>query len=266
MTTDQRFAELPAGATIWAIGAVHGDVDRLRALHGKLADRIAPADHLVYLGNLMGRGAAVVAAIDEVLLFRRALIARPGAEHQRIVFLRGSQEEMWHKLLQIQFAPNPREVLQWMFANGVAETLRAYGGEPQQALQAAAGGATFLSQWTSRLRDTIRRRDGHNALMSALRRAAYSDDKAVLLVNAGIDADRPLSEQKDAFWWGVPGFDRMAAPVVGYRRVVRGFDPQHQGLLVNDVTATLDGGCGFGGGLVAGCFDAAGGLVETVEA
>ena len=28
-----------------------------------------------------------------------------------IVFLRGSQEEMWQKLLELQFAPNPREVL-----------------------------------------------------------------------------------------------------------------------------------------------------------
>ena len=65
--------------------------------------------------------------IDELLLFRRAILARPDADCADIVFLRGAQEEMWQKLLQLQFAPNPVEVLQWMVAQGIEPTIRAYG-------------------------------------------------------------------------------------------------------------------------------------------
>ena len=38
-----------------------------------------------------------------------------------IVYLRGQQEEMWHRMLQIQFAPNPKEVLPWMLQQGVGD-------------------------------------------------------------------------------------------------------------------------------------------------
>ena len=44
-----------------------------------------------------------------------------------IIFLRGAQEEMFLKLLQLQTAPNPCEILQWMFAHGVDKTIRSSG-------------------------------------------------------------------------------------------------------------------------------------------
>ncbi len=260
------FATLPAGRRIWAIAAVHGEAERLSALHAEMGPRVAVGDTLVYLGNLMGHGDAVFETLQEILLFRRALLARPGADCADFVYLRGNQEEMWHRLLQVQFAINPGEVLNWMFDHGVEATVRAYGSSAKEGLHAAKGGARTLTEWTSRLRAAMRRSDGHNALMSSLRRAALTEDKALLLVNSGIDPSRPLSEQFDSFWWGGAPFETVDAPVCGYRRIVRGFDPRHRGLRIGEVAVSLDGGCGFGGSLAAACFGPDGEIAETLEA
>jgi serine/threonine protein phosphatase 1 len=37
-------------------------------------------------------------------------------------------------------------------------------------------------------------------------------------------------------------------------------------VIVKEHVASIDGGCGFGGPLVAACFDAAGRLIDTIEA
>jgi len=266
MSEKDVFATLPAGRRIWAVAAIHGEAGRLCALHAGLRERVAVGDTLVYLGNLMGHGAAVFETIDEILLFRRALLARPGADCADFVYLRGSQEEMWHRLLQAQFAINPKEVLTWMFDHGVEATVRAYGSTARDGLQAASRGARALTEWTSRLRAAMRAADGHNALMSSLRRAALTEDRALLLVNAGIDASRPLSEQFDSFWWAGAAFESLKEPIGEFRRIVRGFDPRHKGINIRDFAVSVDGGCGFGGPLTATCFDSRGEIVESLDA
>lgn len=263
---DERFAILRPAAHTWAVAAVHGEAGRLAALHAALAERLRPEDNLIYLGNLLGRGPAVAQTVDEILLFRRALLARRGADPQSIVYLRGGQEEMWQKLLQLQFATDPREVLTWMLAQGVGATLDAYGGSRDAGLSAARQGALALSQWTSGLRDRLRARDGHNALFGALRRAAFDADRQILFVNAGLDPARPLDEQRDSFWWGAGDFERLEEPYGSFVRLVRGFDPRHRGLRQGAVTVTLDNGCGFGGNLVAACLDRQGDIVDSIEA
>lgn len=35
-----------------------------------------------------------------------------------LVYLRGGQEEIWQKMLQLPFAPNPMQVLEWMLGQG----------------------------------------------------------------------------------------------------------------------------------------------------
>jgi serine/threonine protein phosphatase 1 len=50
-----------------------------------------------------------------------------------------------------------------------------------------------------------------------------------------------------------------------FEKVIRGFDPKHEGVHLNCVTATLDGGCGFGGSLVAGSMTADGEMMELLE-
>lgn len=265
ISDSEKFARLGRPTRIWAVAAVHADVDRLAALHDHLGPRLRPGDRLVYLGNLLGRGTDVMETVDELLAFRRSVIGLPGMLASDVVYLRGAQEEMWQKLLQLQFAPNPVEVLRWMLTQGVAATLEGYGGNAREGMAAARDGAMQLTRWTNRLRETMRLAPGHNSLFTALKRAAFTDDNGVLLVSAGIDGARPLAAQGDSFWWGSSGFASLAHPYEGFRRIVRGYDPAQNGVDVGELTATLDGGCGRGGTLVAGCIDPTGAIVEIVE-
>ena len=114
MSDNQKFADIRHPKRIWAVGAIHADVERLSALHTDIGRRFMPGDRLVYSGNMIGRGNAVRETMDELLSFRRALIAMPGMLVDDVVYLRGAQEEMWQKLLQLQFAPDPSVVLRWM--------------------------------------------------------------------------------------------------------------------------------------------------------
>ncbi|HYE52071.1 MAG TPA: hypothetical protein VEB20_20920 [Azospirillaceae bacterium] len=270
MSETQKFAPLGRPRRVWAVASVHGEVDRLAALHDDVGSRFQPGDRLVYLGNLMGRGPRVRDTLDEVLAFRRALLAMRGVIATDIAYLRGGQEEMWQKLLQLQFAPNPAEVLQWMMNQGVDATLAAYGGSAYQGLASAREGAVAIARWTGQLRSALKSAPGHDALFSCLRRAAFTSGPdevpgKLLFVNANVDAGRPLAAQGDAFWWGGAGFARMEGPYAGFARVVRGYDPGRGGVQVGTHAVTLDGGCGFGGKLVCGCFSPEGEVLELVE-
>ncbi|MBP2228383.1 hypothetical protein J2847_001665 [Azospirillum agricola] len=286
---DTRFAALGRPRHVWAVGAIHAQPGPLDAIHHAIAERFQPGDRLVYLGNMVGHGERALDTIDRLLAFRRALLSRRGMLATDIVYLRGAQEEMWQKLLQLHFAPDPRHVLDWMLRQGVGPTLAAYGGTPDAGMAAARGGTVMLGRWTRGLRQAVQARPGHEALFNALRRAAYTggadgggdadgdgngngndgggpDDARLLLVSAGIDPARPLTGQGDAFWWGGNGFARLDASYGAFRRLVRGFDPARRGLAAGPHTITLDGGCGFGGPLVCARLDSAGEPLELLQA
>jgi serine/threonine protein phosphatase 1 len=265
-TPVQRFGTLAGRRRIWAISAIHAEVRRLEAIHDAIEKRLQPRDGIVYLGNMIGRGAAVTDTMAELLAFRRAFIARPAAFASDLVYLRGSQEEMWQKLLELQFAPNPTEVLGWMLDHGVGATLAAYGAEPQHGLAAAREGPMALTRWTNALRQAVNAAPGHGNLLTALRRAAFTSGNELLFVHAGIDPSRPLTAQHDSFWWGGAGFLDLAAPYAGFRKVVRGFDRHHGGLQTSPHAVSIDRGCGAGGPLLCACFDLDGAVVESFEA
>ena len=260
------FATLRAGTRVWAVPAIHGEVEALAALHRELDHAFAVGDQLVYLGNYTGHGERARETIDELLLFRRRLLARPGMDVEHIVYLRGAQEEMWQKLAQVHFAPNPREVLKWMEGEGLGPTVAAYGGRMQEGHGSARDGILALTRWTSKLAANFRGHDGHTQLMSALQHAAYTEDQSLLFVHAGLDTQRPLSEQRDSFWWGGAGFGAIDAPYENYRRIVRGYDRRHGGFAETEFAITLDAGCGFGGPLVAGLFNPGGAFEGTLSA
>jgi serine/threonine protein phosphatase 1 len=256
----------PAGR-IWAIGAVHGDVRRLERLHDALADRVRLGDRIVYLGNMIGHGVAIKETVDELLRFRQAYLARPPFVHpDDILYLRGQQEEIWQKLQQLQFAINPLEVLRWAFAHGAEATLRAYGGDAETALACARGGAVALTRWAGSLRDAMRARPGHVSLMNGLHRSAFTPDRSLLFVSTGVNPRNAVDRQADAFWWDSDGFASIDAPFDGFRTVVRGFDPSRGGFKNTPWTVNLDGGCGFGGSLIAACFAPNGELRSRLDA
>lgn len=267
MTELTSIATLKRPGRIWAIGAIHGDADRLAALHDQMRARLAYGDRLVYLGNYLGFGKAIFATIAELLRFRRTFLSVPpymdGAD---CVYLRGAQEEMWQKLLQLQFSNRPAEDLAWMLDRGVAATLESYGGKASEGFSLAEQGVVALAGWTSALRDAMRQAPGHETMMYTLQRAAVSRPGGVLLVSSGIDTSRPLAEQGDSFWWAGRSFALIRETYDGFRRIVRGYDPDHGGVHETEWTVTIDAGCGFGGSLAAYCLTPEGDVIERLEA
>jgi serine/threonine protein phosphatase 1 len=182
-----------------------------------------------------------------------------------VTFLRGTQEEMLQKLLQLQFAPNPGEVLTWMVNAGIEATVRAYGGDLRQGFAATRDGPRTITRWTSILRDAINAAPGHTMLLSGLRHAAFTEEGGLLFVHAGIDPARPLAAQGDAFWWGRQDILNITAPFDGFQRIVRGTDSQRRGLVERRFAVSLDGGSGHGGRLLAVCLGLDGTVLDQVE-
>lgn len=194
-------ARLREGGATWALGGLAGDDTALQALSAALLARWQNGDRLVVLGNMLGAAGDSVRTLDLMLLLRRRLLARPGAEVEDFVFLRGAQEEMWHKVLQLQFALSPLDVLDWMLARGLAAVIEAYGHSIAEGRIACRNGPSAIVRWTAGLRERHMAQPGHPDLLNALMRAAISGDGRIVFAAAGVDPARPLDEQADAFWW-----------------------------------------------------------------
>ena len=260
-----RFGVLTGWRRVWAVSAIDGRRARLLRLHRDLVERFRFGDRLVYMGNYLGAGDDAAGAVDDLIAFRRVILARRGMMPADIVFLRGTQEEMWQKLQQLHLAVDPSAILAWMIDHGIDSTIASYDNSTEEGIAAARAGFNGLMRWTAKLREAMYHRPGHRELMSHLKRACVTEDGALLFVHAGLDPERPLELQSDAFWWNPGGFRRMDGPYHNFRLVVRGFDPDHAGIDIGEHRVSLDGG-GPPGSLVAGCFDAEGRLVEHITA
>lgn len=265
-TESNIFATVRGGGRIWAVGAIRGECARLHALHARLATECKAGDQILYLGDYLGYGTEVIQTVNELLLFRRTFIARPGVGLDDIVYLRGIQEEMWQKLLQLQFAPNPADVLHWMLEHGVGPTITAYGGSVEEGMACAREGTLGLTRWTGQLRQKQRQFDGHASLLTVLKHAAFTDDNLLLFCHAGLDPRRPPSGQGDAFWWGSAAFATLTGPYFGFKLVVRGADHRQGGVKVDPHVVTLDSNAGRGGPLTAACFGSDGNILQLIEA
>lgn len=266
----QKFciADLGRPNAIWAVSSVHGQVDSLSRVHDALFDKINIGDRVVYLGNYMGYGDHAPQAIDEILTFRRHLLSKRGIIPSDITYLRGAQEEMLQKLMQIHFAPNPSDILLWMLGNGLSSTLYAYGLSPHDAIEACRHGIMGLTKWTKKLRKAIRAHAGHEIFTMQLKRAAATQDDTaypMLFVNAGLDYRKELAEQGDNFWWGGEKFEAITERYSHFEKVVRGYDPAHRGIHLNCVQATIDANAGFGGGVACAGWAQDGSVIEILE-
>lgn len=255
------------------MSSIHGEAGRLMDLHDSMMQRITPGDRIVYLGNYTGYGAQSREAVDEILTFRRLILSIPGMRPDDIVYLRGAQEDLWQRLMQLHFSQDPVDALLWMLGSGMGNTLQNYGICHHSGIMAAREGIISLTRWTNKVRATLRQNAGHDVFMSQYRRAAFThlqeggeDRYPILFVNAGIDCAKPLQDQGDSLWWSGECFNDMSEAYNPFEKVIRGFDPKHQGVNINCVTASLDGGCGFGGSLVCAGMDASGEVFELLEA
>ena len=268
-TVNEKFAELGNPRRIWAVAAIHGDLDRLGTLHDHLAARFTVRDRLVYLGNYLSVDARDNAALfDELLAFRAALLSKIGVEPSDIVYLRGPAEEAWQQLLRLQFAPVPFQTLEKLLASGIESYLRLYGVSINDTKSMARAGSMAITRWTNHLRALQRMAPGHEALICGMRRAAYAqvtpDQERLLFVPAGFDPSRSLEDQGEALWWTPATFQISGRAQNVYSRIVRGFDSVNGGPDLQAEALTLDGGCGRGGPLLCGCFTPNGKLVELV--
>lgn len=256
---DQKFVQLGSPKRIWAVPAIHGESRTLISLHDKILDQFKRGDKLVYLGNYIGHGEDAAGTVSELLAFRRLVLSIQGVYPADLIYLRGSQEEMLQKLLQLQFAPNPTDVLLWTLGQGMTSTLNSYGLCQHDAIEACSKGTMGITKWTALLRQAIKDRPGHDTFFAQLTRAAYTDERSsspLLFVHAGLDYDCRLEDQGDTLWWGAHKFQEIKHNYAPFKKVIRGYDPQHKGLDLNCVKATLDEGCGFGGQLICAAFTA----------
>ncbi len=272
---DCRFANLGSPSRVFAVPSIHGDLHKLNIIHENIYNDFRPGDRLVYLGNYTGYGQHSRQTIDALLSFRRCLLSISGVIPTDITYIRGTQEEMWQKLMQLQFAPNPDSVLEWMMDKGMAQTMESYGICLYEANRVVREGIIRLSRWTEKARQTVYSNAGHDIFGAQLKRAAYTDcafTKAegtcapLLFVNAGIDFSKSLDEQGDSFWWGNSHFKSMKLPYSPYQKIFRGFDPDCGGYDDNAITATLDGGCGRGGDLLYAAINHTGDILDIKAA
>ena len=253
---ESRYGLLRGAKRIWAIGSIHGQLDDLSRVHKTLISKFRRGDKLVYLGNYFGDSKFNRETIDELLIARRKIMSLPEVfMPEDFVYLRGAREEMLFKLLQLQFAPNPVEVMDWLLGHGMAGTISAYGESEKSALAIVRQGTMALTRWTNSIRRQIQLSPGHVDLTSCLKRACLTDNGNLLFVHACIDPSRPLTMQKDQFWWDNGNFGNIDRKFSEFIKVIRGYDHSNSGLdLTSTYTATIDGGCGRGGQLHAICF------------
>jgi serine/threonine protein phosphatase 1 len=145
-------------------------------------------------------------------------------------------------------------------------TIRAYGGDLRQGFAACRDGARAITRWTGALRSAMNATPGHTDLFSVLRHAAFTEDGGLLFVHAAVEPSRPLSEQRDAFWWGREDILDLMSPFAGFRRVVIGVDRDRRGVVERAFAVSVDGGAGRGGRLIAACFGLDGAVVDVAKA
>ena len=237
-----NFVELKKTNKIWAIGSVHSNLSSFTSIKKFILNNFEKSDKLIFLGNIIGLGNDSKETLNSVIDLRFKLMSKFTLKPDSVVFLRGAQEEMFSKLLQLHLAPNPSEIVEWMFDHGVNETIKSYGYSEDEIRNIASSGTITISKLTSNLVKVVQKNLGHMEYFSNLKHAAYSRTKKILFVNRGVDITRPLSAQNDCFWWGFQNFSSMQKPYNTFLRIVRGYESEHLNHLKiskNNVVCTL---------------------------
>ena len=250
------------------MGSLHSSIRSFQSIKKYILSNFKESDKLIFLGNIIGFRDQSKEIISEVLSLRFALMAKFNLDNEDIVFLRGAQEEMFSKLLQLQIAPNPSEIIEWIFSHGVDQTVISYNFKPDQFRDIALQGTIQINKLTAKLNKQIYETAGHKEFFSNLKHAAYSETKEVLFVNRGVDLSRPLSAQNDCFWWGYQNFSLINKPYNTFKRIVRGYQSnQHNDLenSKNKILCTLFKQPLENKKILAGIFSKNGEIIELFE-
>lgn len=213
-------ATLPAGPRVYAVGDVHGCLDRLVAMHEAIAEDLAarPADAavLIHLGDYVDRGPESAQVVEW-------LLGRPPVPASRVVNLMGNHEAM----MLAAVASGEESAADTWLANGGADSLQSWG-VPRAAGQ-ADWAALIPPQHLLFLRD----------LPTHVRIGPY------LFVHAGIRPSVPLAQQSrhDMLW--------IREPFLSSRQdhgmvVVHGHTPRYEPL-VRPNRIDIDTGAVLGG-------------------
>jgi hypothetical protein len=220
---ETHFVEIINSKKIWAIGSIHSRLESFISIKKYLLKNFKKDDYLVFLGNVIGLGAESKQTLSSVIDLRNRLMAKFFLEPSRIIFLRGAQEEMFLKLLQLQTAPNPKDIIMWMLSHGVDATINSYGLGIEDIIDISSQGTLAIGKWTKKLNYRLLEEPGHQEYFIHLKHAAFSGSKKILFLNRGVDVSRPLSAQNDCFWWGYQNFSDLEKPYNTFIRIVRGY-------------------------------------------
>tara|TARA_Y100000590_G_C15432062_1_gene905584 strand:- start:10 stop:822 length:813 start_codon:yes stop_codon:yes gene_type:complete len=263
-----KFAELKYAKRIWAIGSIHSCYESFESIKKYILNNFIIGDKLIFLGNVIGFGNFSKETLSSVIDLRNNLLGNFLLKPEDIVFLRGAQEEMFLKLLQLQTAPNPLDIVNWMFEHGVDKTAESYGFNRDEIKNISTQGTLSITKLTLKLTKVLNENPGHKEYFSNICHAAYSYNKKILFVNRGVDISRPLSAQNDCFWWGYQNFSKLTKPYNTFVKIVRGYEPSLSNSLENaknKIVCSLYKPPLGNSKIIAGLFDDSGKILDLFE-
>ena len=268
MAKQKKFTEIINPKKIWAIGSIHSRLESFESIKKYLLEKFEKDDYLVFLGNIIGLGKESKKTLNSVIDLRNRLMSKFFLDPDRVIFLRGAQEEMFLKLLQLQTAPNPPDIINWMFDHGVDAAIESYGFDSNELIKVATQGAIVINKWTSKFNQALINEPGHKQYFAHLKHAAYTETKKILFLNRGVDITRPLSAQNDCFWWGYQNFSDVDKPYNTFIRIVRGYKSSLDNNLENsknNIVCSLFKQPLSDSKIVAGIFNESGKIIDLFE-
>ena len=268
MISDSKFVEFELCNKIWAVGSIHSNFESFEKIKKHIINNFSKNDKIVFLGNIIGVGPNSKEIISSLIELRRTLMSKYYLNTNDVVFLRGAQEEMFLKLLQLHTSPNPNEILSWMYEHGVDQTIYSYGINANELIDVSTQGTMAINKWISKLNDKISCQNGHREFYSNLHHAAFPKSKLVLFVNRGVDISRPLSAQSDCFWWGYHDFSKINKPYRTFKKIVRGYEPNaifNDNNYKNKMVISLYKGPISEKKIIAGVFNDSGEILDLFE-
>jgi hypothetical protein len=236
---------LPKGKRVWVISSIEARCEQLKMLHKFISDYYRAGDMLVYSGNIFGGVKGnVVDTIDEILGFRKRIMASFETNPDEICYLKGAYEDMLFKFFSLNFASSPSVKYNNMMESGLKSTINDYGLNHEEGKFASERGSVSLLRFIESLKSSIRKHNGHYELLfsNSLVNYAHTENKSILCLSAGYDKNKDLKDQKEELAYGINLEFLNDRPFEGYKTTVRGkaFEIVDDGIFVDPHYMTIN--------------------------